>query len=487
VNLAGIIERHPDDSVALVGESQATYGVLRERVARFAGGLAAAGLQPGDRVAIALPSGIDFVVAYLGTLWGGHVAVPLNPLSPGPELTRELATVRPSLLVTSVGSPGPAAESAKMPVRHVAAIDADPVPLAEREPSDPAVLLFTSGTAGAPKAAVLTHGSLLANLEQMEGRAGLASADDVGILIIPAFHVFGLNAVIGLSLYVGASLVLVDRFDAAGTLALIARHGVTTLAGVPAVFGAWATMPGVGGDELSSVRLAVSGAAALPDEVARAFEARFGIPLRQGYGLTEASPAVSFPDPAEPARVGSVGTPLSEIEVRIVDSDGEGVDQGDPGELLVRGPNVFAGYFEDEGATRHVLDRAGWLHTGDVAVQADDGTLTLVDRQKDLIIVSGFNVYPAEVEEALRSHPSVADVAVVGVPDAATGEAVRAVVVPTPELWSPDSGETQESAGDELSRHCARLLARYKCPTQISFVRDMPRGLVGDPLRRALR
>jgi long-chain acyl-CoA synthetase len=262
---------------------------------------------------------------------------------------------------------------------------------------------------------------------------------------------------------------------------------VTTLAGVPAVFGAWATMPGVEGDELSTVRLAVSGAAALPDEVARTFAARFGIPLRQGYGLTEASPAVSFPDPAQPARVGSVGTPLSGIEVRIVDSDGEEVDHGDPGELLLRGPNVFAGYFEDEGATRHVLDRAGWLHTGDVAVQADDGTLTLVDRHKDLIIVSGFNVYPAEVEEALRSHPSVADVAVVGVPNAATGEAVRAVVVPTPELWSPDSGEAPEGAGDELSRHCARLLARYKCPTEIAFVRDMPRGLVGDPLRRALR
>lgn len=470
------------------GDKETTYGALRERVARFAGGLAAAGLEPGDRVAIALPTSSDFVIAYLGALRGGYVAVPLNPHSPGPELTRELATVRPSILVTTAEAAGTAAERSRtMLAREVAAIDADLAPLFDRDANDAAVLLFTSGTAGAPKAAVLTHGSLIANLEQMEKRAGLASSDDVGILIIPAFHVFGLNAVLGLSLFVGAAIVLVDRFDAVGTLALAARHKVTTLAAVPAVFAAWATMPEVRGDELKTVRLTVSGAAALADDVARAFEQRFGIPLLQGYGLTEASPAVSFPDPLKAARVGSVGTPLRGVEVRIVDVDGEEVDHGDPGELLVRGPNIFAGYFEDAGATSHVLDRAGWLHTGDVAVQAEDGTLTLVDRRKDLIIVSGFNVYPAEVEDALRAHPEVAEAAVVGVPDATTGEAVRAFVVPTPSLWPESAEAPPDEAGDELTRHCARLLARYKCPTQISFVRDMPRGLVGDPLRRALR
>jgi long-chain acyl-CoA synthetase len=486
VNLAGIIESHPGDSVALIeGTESVTYDTLRERVARFAGGLAAAGLTPGDRVAISLPSGSDFVVAYLGALRGGHIAVPLNPLSPAPELTRELATVRPALLVTAAGDKVDG--SLDVPVARVTDLEKDPAPLCERDENDPAVLLFTSGTAGSPKAAVLTHGSLLANLDQMQMRIGFAAEHDVAILIIPVFHVFGLNAVLGLSLFVGAALVLVDRFDAAATLALIAKHKVTTVAGVPTVFGIWSTMPDVTGDEMRSVRIALSGAAALPDETARAFEDRFGVPLQQGYGLTEASPAVSYPDPAQPARVGSVGTPLPGVEVRIVDVDGAHVDPGDPGELLVRGPNVFAGYFEDPGATSHVLDRAGWLHTGDVAVMDDDGAITLVDRRKDLIIVSGFNVYPAEVEEALRAHPSVDEAAVVGVPDSSTGEAVSAFVVLSRETWPEEASSPPAETLDELTRHSARMLARYKCPTRISFVRDMPRGLVGDPLRRALR
>jgi long-chain acyl-CoA synthetase len=384
-------------------------------------------------------------------------------------------------------------------VASLAAADpaaADPAAaIVEREDGDPAVLLFTSGTAGFPKAALLTHGSLRANLEQMGMRVGgTVNADDVGILLLPSSHVFGLNAVLGLHLYVGAPLVVAGRFDARATLDLVRAHGVTVLAAVPTVFGALAALDGAGPEDLATVRLAVSGAAPLPEEVAVAFRERFGLRLLQGYGLTEASPAVAFTDPDSPDHgPGSVGTPLPGVEVRIVDGDGEDVEPGDPGELLVRGPNVFAGYFEDPGATAAVVDRAGWLHTGDVALMADDATLTLVDRRKDLVIVSGFNVYPAEVERVLAEHPLVSAVAVVGVPDPATGETVHAFVVPAGAgvdgdgAWPEGEPAPAEPTADDLVRHCARHLARYKCPTRVNFVRELPRGLAGELLRRALR
>jgi long-chain acyl-CoA synthetase len=360
--------------------------------------------------------------------------------------------------------------------------------IVDRSETDPAALMFTSGTAGFPKAAVLTHGSLRSNLDQMELRAGLAlSPNDVSLLLVPVHHIFGLNGVLGLSLFVGSAAVLLERFDAASSLALIGENSVTVVPAVPSAFASWASLAEAEGDELATVRLAVSGASALPEEVAARFYERFGVRIWQGYGLTEASPTVTFPDvTVAEYRPGSIGTALPGVELRIIDVDGEEVVPGDPGELLVRGPNVFAGYFEDPGATLHVLDRAQWLHTGDIAVMSDDASLTLVDRRKDLIIVSGFNVYPAEVEEVLAAHPAVSDVAVTGVPDDATGEAVRAFVAPRADLWPDGADDPLEPTLDDLSRFALQHLARYKCPTQVTFVRELPRGFTGKPLRRAL-
>lgn len=496
VNLATIVETHPYNSPALVdGSRRLTYGELRELVATARGGLRESGVVPGDRVAILLPTGVDFVVSYLAILGVGAAAVPLNPHSPPAELARELATVRPALIVAAGDE-----TAAWQGITTLGYSVRDPESLSRRSPAeipaeivgrsdtDPAALLFTSGTAGFPKAAVLTHGSLSANLDQMELRTGLAlSPNDVSVLLVPVFHIFGLNAVLGLSLFVGAAVVLVDRFDPLSSLALIRDNSVTVVAAVPPAFATWASLAGASGEEFASVRLAVSGASALPEEVAARFHDRFGVRIWQGYGLTEASPTVTFPDVAAAEyRPGSIGSALPGVELRLVDVDGEEVVAGDPGELLVRGPNIFAGYFEDPGATRHVLDRALWLHTGDVAVMSDDATLTLVDRRKDLIIVSGFNVYPAEVEEVLAAHPAVSEVAVIGVADASTGEAVRAFVVPRPELWPEGADEPIEPSEADLSRFAARSLARYKCPTKVTFVRELPRGFSGKPLRRAL-
>jgi len=502
VNLAAIIEPHPAAAVALRHDGRGvTYGELRTRVGMLRAALAREGVVAGERVALVFPTTPEFVVAYFAVLGAGAAAVPLNPESPVAELASELATVRPAAVL--LGGPRSAALHESIGELGFAVLELGPDdfasaegasrtgaeagPLVERADDDPAVLLFTSGTAGAPKAAILTHGSLRANIEQMTMAVGLAiSADDVSLLVVPPFHIYGLNAVLGMHLSAGGRLVLMERFDPAMLLEVVAREQVTVLPGVPQLFAALAAHGSAGGDGLASVRVAVSGAAPLPPEVAEHFESRYGVPVWQAYGLTEASPTVTFPDLRAPRRLLSVGVPLKGVEVRIVDGEGLEVEHGDPGEILVRGPNVFAGYFEDTSATEAALDGAGWLHTGDVGVMDDDGTLTIVDRNKDLIIVSGFNVFPAEVEHVLEEHRAVAEAVVVGVADPVLGESVRAFVVPTTSSWPEGAAGPEQSLEPELIEFCSRRLARYKCPSSVVFVRELPHGVQGKVLRRAL-
>jgi long-chain acyl-CoA synthetase len=491
VNLAGPLLRAAaatPDRIAIAGPDQMTYGELARRVDALAARISESA-SPGDRVAIVAGNEPEFVVAYLAVLMAGGVAVPLNPASPSQEVARELEAVQPALVLTSSSHN----DLARRAGAHLAAApptlgvdDTDPgtgaEPLAqpvERSPDDLAALLFTAGTAGAPKAAMLTHGSLLANLEQVQQHPGLRIRDtDVALGVLPFFHVFGLNVVLGLTLFAGASIALVENFHPAETLARVQRDGVTVVAAVPAVYAAWlaldeTTAPA---DAFARVRLCVSGATALSSSIVTAMRERFGVHVHDGYGLTEASPVVTTTAVAPEPRIGSIGPPLPGIDVRLVDADGHDVLNGDPGEILVRGPNVFAGYWQDEGATRRVLDD-GWLHTGDIAVAGDDGWLALVDRAKDVIIVSGFNVFPGEVEDALLSHPDVADAAVVGDPHPRTGETVVAYVVAT-------AGATLDPV--ELIRHAGRRLARYKLPTRVEVVDEVPRAFAGKLLRRAL-
>lgn len=497
MNLAEIIGSHPDEAVALRFRGEdVTYGDLRRRAGAVRAFLADSGIGEGERVALLFGPTPDFAVAYFGVLGGGAVAVPLNPNSPLPELVAELSAVRASLvLVAPQGDRGAVPAAEELTAHGFATVTLDaaegggagPAPLVERSGEEPAVLLFTSGTAGPPKAAVLTHGSLLANIEQVELRVGLAAtADDVGLLAVPPYHILGLNAVLGVQLYAGGRLVMLERVDPASLLAAVASERVTILVGVPQLFSALASYEEARGDELASVRLACSGAAPLPPETAEGFERRFGLPVWQGYGLTEASPTVTFPDLSGLSRPGSVGLPLPGVELRVVDADGEDVDAGDPGEILVRGPNVFAGYFEDPRATSQALDKRGWLHTGDVAVMSEEGVVTIVDRRKDLIIVSGFNVFPAEVEQVLEAHPKVVRAAVVGVPDERQGESVGAFVVPVEGAWESGTELPEPGLADELVSHCRRYLARYKCPATVSFVRELPSAIGGKVLRRAV-
>jgi long-chain acyl-CoA synthetase len=441
-----------------------------------AAGLTGLGVRPGDRVALAWPTSAEFVAGYLGTLAAGAVAVPMNPNSPATELSGELQGVAPSVVLAGGSAPALAGEVLRElpPPRG----EGD-LPVVERADGDLAVLLYTSGTAGAPRAAMLTHGNLQANLRQMLALPGeIARPDDVGLAAVPLFHVFGLNVALGLTLATGGALVLEERFDPAASLTLVRDLGVTSLLGAPAMFAAWADLVGADGASMRGVRRAISGAAALAPEVAANFEARYGIPLWQGYGLTEASPAVSTSLGTGRNRPGSVGRPLPGVDVRIVDDGGADVLTGDPGEIWVRGPNVFAGYWQDPAATAEVLTPEGWLRTGDVGVLGEDGDLYVVDRRKDLVIVSGFNVFPAEVERVVRALPGVADAVVVGRPDPVTGESIELVVVAEPK------GAVTE---DQVRDACAASLARYKCPSTVRFVAELPRGLVGKALRRVLR
>jgi long-chain acyl-CoA synthetase len=497
MNFANIIDRHPESSTALISQGRVTtYGQLKRQVEELRGGLVRAGLEPGDRLAIATANTWFFVVSYLATLGVGGVAVPLNPQAPPVELEAELAATGARMAVVGprgresfAGVDRMAVELERVLVPEGVHLDAaepfeelfggDPAPVVARDEQDDAVLMFTAGTAGPRKAARLTHGNLLANLQQVEAHPGLVGGpDDVALGVLPLFHIFGLNAVLGLALYVGSSIVLLERFDPASSLDAVREHGITVVAGAPPLFGAWASVPGADASSLASVRLVVSGGAPLADEVADAFRSRFEKPIWQGYGLTETSPIVSSSLVGGEPKKGSIGLPLPGVEVRLVDTEGEDALSGDPGEVWVRGRNVFPGYWNDAEASALVLTDDGWLKTGDIAVTDDDGYLYLVDRAKDLIIVSGFNVFPAEVEEALLEHPGIAEAGVVGVNHPYTGEAVKAYVVPMP-------GRHLEE--EEVIEFCAERLARYKCPTSVTFVDQIPQGLVGKVLRRELR
>jgi long-chain acyl-CoA synthetase len=494
MNLADIIDSHDADTVALISRGRpTTYGELRDQVARFRGGLAAAGVTSGDRVALLCANGPTFVIAYLAAVGLGAAVTPLNPMSPARELAAELAAVgAAAAVVDQVGegswatltgdgsAPSVRTVVASGPIAGAVTVDealrADPLPAVDVEPDHLAVLMFTSGTAGAPRAAMLSHRNLRSNIDHAQTSPGHICAGDVVYGVLPMFHIFGLNVVLGVSLAVGATVVLVQRFDPSTAIDTIRDRQVTVVPGAPPMWTDFARLPDVPADAFASVRLALTGAAKMPTDAIDMLRARFGLELAEGYGLTEASPVVSS-SAGLPIRPGSVGRVVDGVEVRLVDEDGDDALEGDAGEVWVRGPNVFMGYLDDPEATAKVLTPDGWLRTGDVATVDEDGYLYLVDRVKDLIIVSGFNVYPAEVEDVLLEHPGVAEAGVIGVAHPHTGEAVKAYVVACPGV------DLDEEA---LVEFCHERLARYKCPGKVLVVDELPRNVSGKLLRREL-
>ncbi|HEV2086807.1 MAG TPA: AMP-binding protein, partial [Cryptosporangiaceae bacterium] len=362
----------------------------------------------------------------------------------------------------------------------------------QRGGEDLAVLMYTSGTSGLPRGAMLPHRAMLTNLDQCARiEPPVVTADDVVLLALPLFHIYGLGPGLGQVARVGCSAVLVDRFDPAETLELIARHGVTNVPGAPPMFVAWSLLPDFA-EVFGNVRLAVSGAAPLPPEAqARMFQAT-GRHIYEGYGLTETAPVVTSTLVSEVPKPSSIGQPIPGVDVRLVDpATGEDLVEltedlrelldevdapiRDPGEVVVRGANLFVGYWPDgEGGP----DAQGWWRTGDVAVSDEDGDLYLVDRIKELILVSGFNVYPREVEAVLVAHPGIVEAAVIGVPDPSTGETVKAYVVTAPGV---------QITAEEVVAHAERSLARFKCPTVVDVVVALPHSATGKVSKGRLR
>ncbi len=451
--------RYTPEHLALVaGDTRLDQAALDHAVTAAAHALIEAGLRPGDRVALQLPTGADFVRLYLGALRAGLVAVPVNPAYTAAEVEYILTDSRAALHLD-------AASGRELLTGAHAGAD----PHLDRGGEDLAVLLYTSGTSGLAKGAMLPARALLANLDQLASiDPPLVGADDVLFVPLPLTHVFGLNAGLGMALRVGATLVLADRFDAGSTLATMAGERVSTVLGVPGQFAAWLAHPALG-EGFAAVRFAMSGSTTLARGVVDGYAAA-GVTVHDGYGLTEAAPVVTInalgPGRSAPA-AGRVGSAIPGVQVQLRDADGDLVDDGDPGRIFVRGPNLFTGYWPDGAGGP---DADGWFGTGDLAVADEDGQLRLVGRSTDLVIVNGFNVYPAEVEAVLAARPEVAEVAVVGVEDPDTGEAVLAYVVPA-------RGATVEPAA--LLDSAARSLARFKLPRVIEVVDELPRTVTG--------
>lgn len=496
MNLCESIFVNEIDLVAIRSRGEdTTYGQLGEQVASIGGQLVSSGVEPGDRVAIVAANNWYFVATALAALHVGAIAVPLNPRTPAIELARQLAAVGVSAIMFG---PGGARRAGDLPsellsemkvvivpdpellagaVSLADALQCKAVARVERSAEDVAVLLFTSGTAGTPKAAMLSHGNLLANHEQLDAHPETSlGPDDVVVAVLPFSHIFGLNVSLFWSLASGAVVMPVERFDPTDLVEMMNEHGVTALSGAPPMWAALLDLPGVPANTYSKVRRAGSGAAALPYRVFEGMRDQFGLVISEGYGLTETSPVVSSSQGVGP-RAGSVGVPLPGVEVRLVDNEGIDALLGDVGEIWVKAPSVFVGYWEDEVATRRVLTDEGWLKTGDLGVMSEDRHLALVDRAKDLIIVSGFNVYPAEVEEVLVEHDLVESCAVLGVAHPHSGEAVTAQVVLC------DGAAAEE---DELIEFCRLRLASYKCPSKIRFVDRLPVAESGKLVRRLL-
>ena len=490
--VAAAAEQEPE-RVAVVepGGRRLTWAGIEDEVGRIATGLGLVGVVGGQRVLLAVGNRIEFVTTYLGVLRAQAVAVPVNPRSTVDELARMLDDSGSRVAVADAGTAAAVREAAgTLAAPPLVVVVGDPTydelraapprpvpPL--QDPEKLAALLYTSGTSGRPRAAMLTHRALLANVDQV-GRAEppMVRHDDVVLGVLPMFHVYGLNAVLGGVLRHRARLVLVERFDPHETLVVVDEERCTVLPVAPPVFAYWEEEPDLA-ERLGSVRVVLSGSAPLSAEVAQRFTDRTGIPVQQGYGLTEAAPVVTSTLCSASPEPGSVGAALPGVEIRLVDDDGRPPEGEDAGEIQVRGANLFSGYWPDGSGGP---DDEGWWSTGDVGFLDRDGDLFLVDRLRELVIVSGFNVYPTEVEDVVAEVPGVTDVGVIGVDDPHTGEAVVAYV-----RADPDAAGDPEALVEAVREHCAQRLARFKRPSRVEVVDELPKTVTGKVQKGRLR
>lgn len=465
-------------SVALIQEGKSlTYEGLNKCVNSLGNHLRAAGIGQGDKIALMLPNYLEFVIAYFAAQKLGAVAVTLNMLSTAYELRHLLGNSEAKCLITTTMLAGKFEEirndlpycaylllydeqQPASPFRN--AIEAGPFTLEmpDIRMDDPAVMIYTSGLTGYPLGAVLTHRNLYAQSDLLRSTCGV-TAQDRGLALIPLFHSFGAAVNLLCVIRLGASVVLMDHFSVDGIFSAIEREKITFVAAVPRLFLGMIMQSEHKKYDLSTLKLCISGGSAMPVEYFSRFEEKFGLKIMEGYGLTEAAPVCSVNRPALAHKPGSVGTIVPCVEeARVVDEAGRALPTGAVGELIIRGINVMQGYYHDEAATAQVI-KNGWLYTGDLARIDEDGYIFLTGRKKRMIITSGFNVYPREVEMVLNLHPAVKESLAIAKPDLLRGELVKALVVKNPDA---------NVEGKELVRHCRRYLSAYKVPRDIEFV-----------------
>ena len=510
-NLAVILREtalaSPDRPAAVYTGGQLSYADLDALSSRLAAGLEAAGIRPGDFVALQLPNIPQFLIAYFGILKAGAVAVPLNVMLKPPEIAFQLSDSAATLLITwagiladavqgaaaagvsavyAVGHQAPPPRPAEpvsgepvsvLPFEQLLAEPADGYPLAPRAMTDTAVVVYTSGTTGRPKGAMLTHIQLYMNAD-IPGRLFGVRPDDVVITALPLFHVFGLSSILNVCVRFGCTMSLIPRFDPATVLTAIQRDRATIYEGVPTMFIALLEYPDLDRYDVSSLRVAISAGASIPAPVLDAFERRFGVLILEGYGMTETASTTTFNLSESERRVYSVGKPIWGTQTQVWDGEGQPLPPGKDhvGEVVTRGLHVMKGYLNDPEATARAFT-AGWLHTGDLGYFDENGFLFIVGRQKELIIRGGYNVYPREIEDVLHAHPAVAEAAVIGVPHERLGEEVMAVI-------TLREGATVTEAG--LHAYCRERMAAYKYPRRFEFRAQLPKNSLGKVLKDQL-
>ncbi|AZS43923.1 Long-chain-fatty-acid--CoA ligase [Microbacterium oleivorans] len=518
---------YPDATALQFFGRETTYADLMDAVNRAAAGLRKLGVKKGDRVAIVLPNCPQHIVAFYAVLRLGAVVVEHNPLYTPRELrtqfqdhgarhaivwSKVVATVQAfpadlhveALISVDITSALPlgtrfalrlpvkkakeSREALTSPVRGALSwsdlVRAEPLPASHPRPEtdDLAVLQYTSGTTGTPKGAMLSHRNLLANARQSQAFIPAVVRGDgcVFYAVLPMFHAYGLTLCLTFAMSMGARLVLFPKFDPDMVIDAIKKHPPTVLPLVPPIAERLLARAKERGASIRGIKIGVSGAMALSPALVEPFEEATGGYLIEGYGLSECSPVLMVNPPADTRKAGTIGIPIPGTDARVVDPEDPARVFGalEPGELLVRGPQVFSGYYGRPDETAKVLVD-GWFHTGDIVERDEDGFFRVVDRLKELIVTGGFNVSPTEVEATLRQHPQVADAAVVGLPDPHSGEQVVAVVIPAPGVSSLDV--------DDIRTFARTRLTAYKVPRRIDVVDDLPRSLIGKVLRRQVR
>ncbi len=484
-NLTATAQAHPERPAIKLDDLVLTWEQVQEQAQRVTALLKAEGVGPGDRVGMVLPNVPMFPPIFYGAVAAGAVVVPMNPLLKAREVTYYLEDSGASIVFAWKDMAEEAGKAASNV--GIRCVEVDPADWAEvlgahepdaevvdREDDDDVVLLYTSGTTGQPKGAQLTHHSMGSNAATSAETLIEIDETDVVMGCLPLFHVFGLTCGLNAAVLKGACLTLIPRFDPDKALEVVGRDQVTVFEGVPTMYAAMLNSKQADSADLSSLRTCISGGSAMPVEVMRKFEEKFDCIVLEGYGLSETSPVASFNQPDQERKPGSIGTPVRGVEMKVVDDEDNDVEQGEVGEIVIKGENVMKGYWGREEATADSI-RDGWFHSGDLAKVDEDGYFFIVDRKKDLIIRGGYNVYPREVEEALYEHDAVAEVAVIGIADDHMGEEIGAAVA----LKEGASAEPEE-----LQSFAKERLANYKYPRAVWIVEELPKGPTGKILRR---